>query len=94
MITHIDTIDDPRLDAYARLTEAQLRSRLEPEKGVFIAESGKVIERAIAGGMQPLSFLMEEKFLPGMQPIIDRARELYPACDLRFSFFLMTSCRS
>ena len=82
MITHIDTIDDPRLDAYARLTEAQLRSRLEPEKGVFIAESGKVIERAIAGGMQPLSFLMEEKFLLGMQPIIDRARELYPACDL------------
>ena len=46
----VDNLDDPRLDAYARLTEAQLRNRLEPEKGIFIAESIKVIERALAGG--------------------------------------------
>lgn len=82
MITYIDTIDDSRLDAYARLTEAQLRSRLEPEKGVFIAESGKVIERAVAGGMEPLSLLMEEKFLPGMQPLIDGIEAARPGFSL------------
>lgn len=72
MIVYVDTLEDARLDAYARLTEAQLRNRLEPEKGIFIAESGKVIERALAGGMQPLSLLMEEKWLPAMQPVIQR----------------------
>ena len=73
MIINVPTIDDPRLDAYARLTEVQLRNKLEPEKGMFIAESSKVIERAVAGGMQPLSLLMEEKFLtrfPGATPVL------------------------
>ena len=82
MIINVSTIDDPRLDAYARLTEVQLRNKLEPEKGMFIAESSKVIERAIAGGMQPLSLLMEEKFLPGMQPIIEQIGQRYPNIDL------------
>ena len=59
MIENVETLDDPRLDAFARLTEAQLRSKLEPEKALFIAESGKVIERALAAGMEPLSLLME-----------------------------------
>ena len=77
MIVEVDSIDDPRLDAYARLTEVQLRNKLEPEKGMFIAESAKVIERAVAGGMQPLSLLMEEKFLAGMQPIIDQIGQRY-----------------
>ena len=71
MIENVETLDDPRLDAFARLTEAQLRSKLEPEKALFIAESGKVIERALAAGMEPLSLLMEAKWLPAMQPIID-----------------------
>lgn len=70
MIERVDSIEDARLDAYARLTEAQLRNKLEPEKGIFIAESGKVIERALAGGMQPLSLLLEEKWLPSMEGII------------------------
>lgn len=82
MIINVSTIDDPRLDTYARLTEVQLRNKLEPEKGMFIAESSKVIERAIAGGMQPLSLLMEEKFLPGMQPIIEQIGQRYPNIDL------------
>ena len=69
----IDNLDDPRLDAYARLTEVQLRNKLEPEKGIFIAESGKVIERALAAGMDPLSFLMEEKWLGQIQGILARA---------------------
>lgn len=82
MIIPLETIDDPRLDAYARLTDVQLRNRLEPEKGLFIAESEKVIERAVAGGMEPLSLLMEEKFLPGMTPVIDQIGELWPGKSL------------
>ena len=73
MIINLETIDDPQLDTYARLTEAQLRSRLEPEKGIFIAESSKVIERALDGGMQPLSFLMDQKWIEPMRPLVERA---------------------
>ena len=73
MIINLETIDDPQLDAYARLTEAQLRSRLEPEKGIFIAESSKVIERALDGGMQPLSFLMDQKWVEPLRPLVERA---------------------
>ena len=58
----------PELDVYARLTQAQLRSRLEPEKGIFIAESPKVIARALDAGYQPISFLMERKQItPGQR---------------------------
>ena len=56
MIENVETLDDPRLDAFARLTEAQLRSKLEPERALFIAESQKVIERAFEGGMEPVSY--------------------------------------
>lgn len=55
----------PELDVYARLTQAQLRSRLEPEKGIFIAESPKVIARALDAGYTPLSLLMERKQITG-----------------------------
>ena len=72
-IIYVDTLDHPGLDAFARLTEAQLRNRKEPEKGIFIAESPKVIERALNGGYEPLSFLMEEKHITGQaQPLLDR----------------------
>jgi tRNA G18 (ribose-2'-O)-methylase SpoU len=49
----------PELDIYARLTEAQLLNRFEPKKGMFIAESPKVIERALDAGCEPVSFLVE-----------------------------------
>ena len=77
-IIAIDTLDDPRLDAYARLTEAQLRNKLEPEKALFIAESGKVIERAFEGGMEPISLLMEAKWLDAMAPLIARMEAAHP----------------
>lgn len=79
MIVYTDTLDDPRLDAFARLTEAQLRSKLEPEKALFIAESGKVIERALEGGMQPLSMLMEAKWLDALAPVIQQVEAVDPA---------------
>lgn len=72
-IVRIDRLDDLRLDVYARLTEVQLRNKLEPEKGVFVAESAKVIERALAGGMEPLSFLMAEKWLPQIEALLAAA---------------------
>ena len=65
-IVPISSLDDPRLAAYTQLTEIQLRNRLEPEKGMFIAESPKVIDRALDAHVEPLSFLVEEPWLEGM----------------------------
>ena len=61
----ITDFNAPELDVYARLTEAQLLNREHPEEGIFIAESPKVIERALDGGYEPLSFLMEKKHITG-----------------------------
>ena len=60
-IIEISDFADERLDVYARLTEGQLKCRKEPEKGLFIAESPKVIERALDAGYVPVSLLMEHK---------------------------------
>lgn len=65
VIYEITDLTAPELDIYARLTQAQLRNRLEPEKGIFIAESPKVIARALDAGYQPLSLLMERKQITG-----------------------------
>ena len=64
-IIEIRDLFDPALDVYARLTEAQLRCRLEPERGVFIAESAKVIDVALRMGYSPVSLLMERRHLAG-----------------------------
>ncbi|KFI51875.1 TrmH family RNA methyltransferase [Bifidobacterium callitrichos] len=63
---HLESIDDERVSAYVNLTEIQLRNRLEPEKGLFIAESPKVIDRALAAGREPISLLVEEQWIEGM----------------------------
>ncbi len=60
-LIEITNFDAPELDIYARLTEGQLLNRHEPEKGIFIAESPKVIERALDAGCVPISLLMEAK---------------------------------
>lgn len=64
-IVEITDLSAPELDVYTRLTETQLRNRLEPEKGVFIAESPKVIGTALDAGYTPLSFLMERRQMEG-----------------------------
>lgn len=64
-IIEITDLNFPELDVYARLTEAQLRTRMETERGVFIAESPKVIELALNAGCIPLSLLMERRHLQG-----------------------------
>ena len=64
-IIEITDFAAPELDVYARLTENQLLNRHEPEKGIFIAESPKVIERALDAGCVPLSLLLERKHIEG-----------------------------
>ena len=64
-IIEIKDFGQPELDLFARLTENQLRNRLEPEKGIFIAESPKVIRTALEAGCEPVALLMEERHLEG-----------------------------
>lgn len=68
---HLDSIDDERVAAYVNLTEIQLRNRLEPSKGLFIAESPKVIDRALTAGREPISLLVEESWIDGMSGMFD-----------------------
>ena len=65
MFYEIKSLDDPRVEVYSTLTEAQLRRRLEPEKGIFIAESPKVIDVALRAGYEPLSLLCERRHIEG-----------------------------
>ena len=79
-MSHIIEITDfhaPELDIYARLTEVQLLNREFPEKGLFIAESPKVIERALNGGYEPISFLVEKKHIETQaKDLIERCGEI------------------
>ena len=73
-VMEITDFSAPELDVYARLTEAQLLNRFEPAKGMFIAESPKVIHRALDAGCVPVSMLMERKDIDGS------AREILERC--------------
>ena len=64
-IIEITDFHAPELDIYARLTEAQLLNRFEPKKGMFIAESPKVIQRALDAGCVPVSILVERSRIAG-----------------------------
>ena len=76
-VIEITDFSAPELDVYARLTEAQLLNRFEPAKGMFIAESPKVIHRALDAGCIPVSLLMERKDIDGSAAdIIARCPEI------------------
>ena len=75
-IIEVTDLSRPELEPFARLTEAQLRNRLEPEKGIFIAESPKVIQRALDAGYEPVSLLMEQRQLAG------QGRDILTRCDV------------
>ena len=76
-IIEITDFHAPELDVYARLTENQLLNRHEPEKGLFIAESPKVIERALDAGCIPVSLLLERKHITGQaQHIVARCQDI------------------
>ena len=72
-IIRINDFSAPELDVYVRLTGAQLRSKLEPEKGVFIAESPTVIDVALKSGLEPISLLTDERLInTAVKDIIER----------------------
>ncbi len=73
-IKEVTDFSDPELDIYARLTEVQLLNRREPDKGIFIAESPKVIDRALNAGCVPISFLMETRHVE------NQAKQLIARC--------------
>lgn len=76
-IVEIDALSRPEMDVYARLTEAQLRSRQTPQKGLFIAESVKVIEHALDAGCVPVSMLMERKQIHGQaRRVVERCPDV------------------
>lgn len=77
-IIHITDFSDPALDIYVRLTGAQLRNKLEPDKGIFIAESPTVIEVAMQGGCEPISILTDERLLKsgGVEKIIEKCGDI------------------
>ena len=64
-IIEIDSLSHPGVEVFSTLTEAQLRNRLEPQKGIFIAESPKVIHVALNAGYEPLALLCERKHIEG-----------------------------
>lgn len=73
-LIEIDSLSHPGVGIFASVTDAQMRNRLEPQKGVFIAESPKVILTAIGAGWEPLSLLCEKKHIEG------DAREIISRC--------------
>lgn len=76
-IIEITDFNAPELDIYARISEVQLLNRAEPDKGIFIAESPKVIERALDAGCKPISILIERKHIEGEgRDIIARCRNI------------------
>ncbi|MBQ2813147.1 MAG: RNA methyltransferase [Clostridia bacterium] len=80
-ITQITDFLAPELDVYARLSEVQLLNREFPEKGLFIAESPKVIERALDAGYEPVSCLMEKKHVEGEgRQILERIKGVPVFC--------------
>ena len=76
-IIEIKTLDQPGVDVFSTLTEAQLRNRMEPDKGVFIAESPKVIHVALNMGFEPLALLCERRHIEGdAASIIERCGDI------------------
>ena len=73
-IKEVTDFSDPELDIYALLTEVQLLNRREPDKGIFIAESPKVIQRELNPGCVPISFLMETRHVE------NQAKQLIARC--------------
>ncbi len=71
-LVRLERADDPRLHDYVGLTDMQLRTRTEPEAGLFIAEGEKVIARAVDAGYPMRSMLLSDKWLPVMGPVLER----------------------
>lgn len=76
-IIEISSLSHPGVELFSTLTEAQLRNRIEPDKGVFIVESPKVIERALDAGYEPVAMLCEGKHITGdASELIERCGDI------------------
>jgi tRNA G18 (ribose-2'-O)-methylase SpoU len=71
-VLQVEGVADPRLADYAGLTDVALRSRREPELGLYMAESEKVIRRALAAGHRPRSLLLSERWLEPLSDLVSR----------------------
>ena len=69
-VIRITSLDDAEFNDYTQLTDVRLRRLLEPERGLFIAESQTVLERALAAGIEPRSVLVSERWLPQVEPLV------------------------
>jgi tRNA G18 (ribose-2'-O)-methylase SpoU len=75
-VYRIDDPDDPRVHEYLHLTDVALRTRTEPASGIYLAESAKVIRRALEAGHRPISYLMAERWLEDMADLVADADQL------------------
>lgn len=75
-LIHLESAEDPRVSDYTRLTDTSLRRLREPAEGMYIAESSKVLRRAVDAGHIPRSFFLAEKWLPDLQDILERFPEV------------------
>ncbi|AJT40895.1 TrmH family RNA methyltransferase [Psychromicrobium lacuslunae] len=76
MLIQLESADDERLHDYTKLTEVQLRLSIEAEQGLYIAESSRVLRRALDAGHQPRSFFMAEKWLEGLSDVFEQYPEV------------------
>ena len=81
-LTSAELTADSRLDDYTRLKDVKLRSKIEPERGLYMAESTNVIERAIRAGHRPRSFLMSRRWLPTLDKLIEAATGARDGADV------------
>ena len=86
-IVHITSLSHPGLEVFSTLTEAQLRNRLDPERGLFIAESPKVIRVALDAGYEALALLCEERHIEG------DAADIIARCEGQEGFTVYTGSR-
>ena len=68
---HLESADDPRVSDYTKLTDVHLRKLREPAEGMYIAESSRVLRRALAAGHQPRSFFLAEKWLEDLRDVFE-----------------------
>jgi tRNA G18 (ribose-2'-O)-methylase SpoU len=69
-VQHVDDPSDPRVHEYLHLTDMALRTRTEPASGIYLAESAKVIRRALAAGHEPISYLMAERWVEELSDLV------------------------
>lgn len=70
-LIHLSDPDDPRVADYTSLTDVALRRKLEPERGMYLAESSKVLRRALDAGHHPRSFFMAQKWVADLEDVLD-----------------------